>query len=148
MYKHICSGLLSRGLEGGSVLDVGASFGGFLTEAQSAGLKPWAIDINPNCVDYLNSRGIRAFNHSSLTDFTGVEEEFGAITMLDVQYYFRNQRAELEKARDLLKRNKWLVIRTSNTLWAVRLATILSKLSSSFGQKLFRRAVVDHGFVY
>src|SRR5882762_10825414 len=38
MYKHICSGLLSRGLEGGSVLDVGASFGGFLTEAQSAGL--------------------------------------------------------------------------------------------------------------
>ena len=147
MYQYICSGLLKRRLTGGSILDVGASFGGFLLEAQSAGFKPWAIDINPNCVDYVKSKGIPAFNLSCLSQMPDSNLKFDAVTMLDVQYYFRDQRAELETARDLLKPDKWLVIRTTNKLWAVRLATMLARVSVTESRKLFGRAVVDHAFV-
>jgi SAM-dependent methyltransferase len=147
MYRYICSGLLKRGLKGGAILDVGASFGGFLLEAQSFGFKPWAVDINSNCVDYVKSKGIPALKGSGLSELPDFEDKFEAITMLDVQYYFGDQRTELERARELLKPNKWLVIRTTNKLWAVWFATMVARISPIRAQKLFGRAVVDHAFV-
>ncbi len=147
MYQYICSGMAKRGLSGANVLDVGASFGGFLKEAQAEGFKPSATDINPDCVRYLQSQGFAAFQASSLMRASAPKSSFDAITMLDVSYYFKDQRAEFESARTLLKPRGWLVLRTTNKLWAVWLSTVLSKVSARRAQTLFARAVVDHAFV-
>ena len=147
MYRHVCSGMAKRGISGANVLDVGASFGGFLEEARAAGFNPTAIDINPDCVEYLVSQGFRAFQASSLVRAPVSKSSLDAITMLDVSYYFRDQKAEFESARDLLKPRGWLVLRTTNKLWAVWIAAILSKVSTRHAQALFARAVVDHLFV-
>ena len=147
MHRHICSEMAKRGLAGANVLDVGASFGGFLKEAQAAGFNPSAIDINPECVDYLRSQGFAAFQASSLTRASAPKASFDAITMLDVSYYFKDQRVEFESARDILRPRGWLVLRTTNKLWAVWLSTVLSRFSAKRAQELFARAVVDHSFV-
>jgi 2-polyprenyl-3-methyl-5-hydroxy-6-metoxy-1,4-benzoquinol methylase len=127
------------------VLDVGASFGGFVTEAQTAGFKVTASDINPDCVDYIKTQGVEAYAASSLMQLPKLC--FDAITMLDVAGYFDDQRAELSRAREMLRDGGWLVIRTTNKLWMVRLAVMLSRFTRRRGRKLFNRAVVDTVYV-
>lgn len=147
MYQYICSGMSKRGLSGGELLDVGASFGGFLTEARAAGFKSSAVDINPDCVEYLQSNGFKAFQASSLAEVSLQKSGFDVVTMLDVPYYFRDQALEFQTARDLLKPGGWLVLRTTNKRWAVWMATMLAKFHPKLAQKLFVRSVVDHAFV-
>ncbi len=149
MYRHVCAGLEKRfeqhGLARRSILDVGASFGGFLTEAQAAGFKVTASDINPECVSYIKAQGVEAYSASSLSQLPKLC--FDAITMLDVAGYFDNQRAEFERAREMLSEGGWLVIRTTNKLWMVRLAMMLSRFARQYGRRLFNRAVVDTVYV-
>jgi 2-polyprenyl-3-methyl-5-hydroxy-6-metoxy-1,4-benzoquinol methylase len=147
MYRYICTGMAERGLAGGNLLDVGASFGGFLSEARAAGFRSSAVDINPDCVEYLQSNGFTAFQASSLADLDLGKSGFDAITMIDVPYYFKDQAGEFKTARELLKPGGWLVVRTTNKRWAVWISTILAKVRAEWAQKLFARAVVDHAFV-
>lgn len=147
MYRYICSEMRKRGLAGGELLDVGASFGGFLAEAREHGFKTSAVDINPDCVRHLQSNGFTAFQASSLADLGMQKSRFDAITMIDVPYYFRDQAREFASARDFLKPGGWLVVRTTNKRWAVWTSIILAKFHFRSAQKLFARAVVDHAFV-
>jgi 2-polyprenyl-3-methyl-5-hydroxy-6-metoxy-1,4-benzoquinol methylase len=147
LYQYVCREMTKRGLAGGDVLDVGASFGGFTSEAHAAGFKSSAMDINPDCVDYLQTIGFEAFQAASLSDLSRKGSRFDAVTMLDVQYYFKDQAAEFESARELLKPGGWLVVRTTNKLWAVRLCIILSKVFAAKAQSLFSRTVLDHAFI-
>jgi 2-polyprenyl-3-methyl-5-hydroxy-6-metoxy-1,4-benzoquinol methylase len=146
-YEYICRGMKQRGLSGSHILDVGASFGGFMEVARNAGFKTSAVDINPDCVEYLRGNGFEAFQASSLANLTAEEFAFNAISMLDVSYYFKDQRREFQRARALLKPDGWLVVRTTNKRWLISMAISLAKIRRKWAQRLFSRAVVDHAFV-
>jgi SAM-dependent methyltransferase len=147
MYDYICRGIVERGLASGNILDVGASFGGFLTQARAAGFTATAVDINPSCVEYLQSQGFEAIQGSSLAGLELGSSGFDVITMIDVPYYFRDQPLEFEKAKALLKPGGYLVVRTTNKRWAIWLARVLAPIRPKWAQGLFARAVVDHAFV-
>jgi SAM-dependent methyltransferase len=147
LYEYICEGLMKRGLSRKKVLDVGASFGGFVRVAREKEFETSATDLNPDCVKYLQSNGFKAFRSLSLGALDLPDSSFDAITMLDVSYYFRNQKLEFENAERLLKPGGLLVVRTTNKSWAIWVSTILMKIRPAWAQRLFRRAVVDHAFV-
>lgn len=147
MYQYICGGLTNRGLRGGALLDVGASFGGFLAEARAAGFRPSAVDLNPHCIDHLQSKGFPAFQASTLAELNLPAAGYDAITMIDVPYYFKDQSSEFKMARELLKPGGWLVLRTTNKRWLVWLSTLLAHIYPKLAHKIFARAVVDHAFV-
>jgi len=149
LFQYICRGLAKRGLKSGDrLLDVGASWGGLLLEARKNGFDCAATEIIPSCVLHLRQLGFRVFEIPSLSLLRGVEAGFDAITMLDVNYYFQDQKLEFQSAYELLNPGKWLVIRTTNKRYLIKLAIFVSMFYPVLGSNLFKRAVVDHLFVH
>ncbi len=66
-----------------TLLDVGCSFGGFLFRAREEGYKVRGIDIVPEAVEYVRSRGIHCDRAASAGDLDIAENSLGIVTALD-----------------------------------------------------------------
>ena len=98
---------------GGNFLDIGSSFGGFLTRARLAGFQPFGIEISDYSSQYANERGIPTFN-GSLLDANFPEESFDVITLIEVIEHLEKPDLVFEKLAKLLKPGGLLLIQTAN----------------------------------
>ena len=131
----------------GSILDIGCSYGEFLMEAIKAGYIVYGVDINPDAIEYVKSKGIPAEVCSSLSQLKGIKEaSIDVITCLDINYYWCNQPLELKHAYLKLKSGGCLVMRTADKSWLFSLGLFMRKLQSNIGEWLIRRAAHDHRF--
>jgi len=129
------------------LLDVGCSFGGFLTEARKLGYHVAGSDIVPQAVDHVHSLGIPAEVSFSIRDIKLFENgTLDLITCLDCNYYWCDQPSELRHAFVKLKRGGYLAMRVVDKSWMCTLGIKMSKIAPKIGKKVLKASVNDHRF--
>jgi SAM-dependent methyltransferase len=144
MFETILSSLRRYAQPGSTLLDVGCSYGGFLQLAQKEGYQVRGMDIVPEAVEYVRSRGIPCDRGWSVDELDVPEASLGIVSVLDCNYYWRSQTKELDAIRSLLRRDGLLVMRVVDMSWAMRIGLWLSRWFPNAGQRLCERAVYDH----
>jgi len=144
MFETILRVLRCYASEGGPLLDVGCSYGGFLQRAQKEGYQVRGIEIVPEAVEYVRSQGITCNCAKSVSDLDVPENSQGVISVLDCNYYWPSQRKELRAIYSKLRPNGVLVMRVVDTSWAVRIGFWLSRWFPTAGQRLCEKAIYDH----
>jgi SAM-dependent methyltransferase len=144
MFEAVLRVLRGYASPGSSLLDVGCSFGGFLMRAREEGYRVRGVDIVPEAVEYVRSRGIACDLAGSVSDLDIPEDSQEVISVLDCNYYWRSHRKELRAIRSLLRPKGLLVMRTVDTSWAVQFGLWLRKLFPQTGRRLCEKAVYDH----
>ncbi|MCL5022527.1 MAG: class I SAM-dependent methyltransferase [Nitrospirae bacterium] len=129
---------------GATLLDIGCSYGGFLLQAQNEGYDVRGMDIVPEAVRYVRSRGIPCDRAGSVRDLDVPENSLEVISVLDCNYYWPRQREELRAIRSRLCPGGLLVMRTVDTSWAVQIGLWLGKWLPETGRRLSEKAVYDH----
>lgn len=147
MYQSILE-QLCRHIEpqGKTLLDVGCSYGGFLTAAAGFGFRVFGIDIVPEAVANVQSLGMQAQCCGNVQDFSLVQEQLDVISVLDANNYWPSQPDQLRAIYDRLKPSGLLVMRIVDKSWLATIGTILQHVAPEHGQKLLKRAVNDHRF--
>lgn len=148
MYRSILDGIEREGFAGSSLLDVGCSFGGFLTEANKRGFQVSGADIVGDAVDYCRRQGHRAEQCASLEDCSLFSETAPAdvVTVLDAHIYWPDQPRELRAAWRMLKDDGLLVIRAIAKSPFITAGRVMQSVAPGFGKNLIRRAITDHRF--
>lgn len=144
MYNAILKVLGRHAPQGGRLLDVGCSFGGFLLRAKEEGYEVRGMDIVPEAVEHVRSMGIPCDRTGSIGDLAIPENSLDIVTALDCNYYWPNQRKELRAIRSILRPDGILAVRTVDTSWAVRIGLCLRGWFPSAGTRLCEKAVYDH----
>jgi len=144
MFEAVLRLLRRYAQPGSTLLDIGCSYGGFLMRAQDEGYRVRGIDIVPEAVEYVRSRGIPCDLSGSVGDLDIPESSLGIITALDCNYYWPSQRRELRAIRSVLSPGGILAMRTVDTSWAIQIGLWLSRWFASAGQRLYEKAVYDH----
>lgn len=130
-----------------TVLDVGCSYGGFLTEAAKAGYQVRGFDIVPRAVEYVKARGIAAEVCFSISEVDAIKDaSLDVITCLDCHYYWPDQAGELRQAYAKLKPGGYLAMRVVDKSWMFSIGLLFRRLSKATGEKFIRAAVNDHRF--
>lgn len=148
MYHSILDGIEREGLAGSSLLDVGCSFGGFLTEANKRGFQVSGVDIVGDAVNYCKRQGHQAQQCASLDECTLYSESAPAdvVTVLDAHIYWPDQPRELRAAWRMLKDDGLLVIRAIAKSPFITAGRVMQSVAPNFGKNLIRRAITDHRF--
>lgn len=128
------------------VLDVGASFGGFLHYMREKDYRCEGTEVNGVCVRYLEDRNIKVYKEYELRNLSSQGGGgYSVITMIDVCEYFHDFQQQMTASYDLLAKGGILVVRTTNKAWMLRLLRFIPAMK--WKEYAFRRAVVDHAFV-
>jgi SAM-dependent methyltransferase len=135
-----------RGLAqpGSSLLDVGCSYGSFLERARSEGYRVHGVDIVPEAVDYVRSRGIACDCAASVADVDLPDSSQDVISVLDCNCYWPDHRQELRAIRARLRPGGLLVMRVVDTSWAMQIGMWIGQIFHSAGRTLCERVVYDH----
>ncbi|MCB1193320.1 MAG: class I SAM-dependent methyltransferase [Leptospiraceae bacterium] len=97
----------------GNFLDVGSSFGGFLSRAKRLGFSPYGVEVSEYAATYCEKRGIPVFKGEFLnSDYP--KEFFTVITMIEVVEHLSKPDLVFSKCYSLLKEGGMLVIQTAN----------------------------------
>jgi SAM-dependent methyltransferase len=144
MFEAVLRTLHRYAQPGGTLLDIGCSYGGFLMKAQDEGYQVRGIDIVPEAVEYVRRRGIPCDLSGSVGDLHIPENSLGIVTALDCNYYWPSQRKELRAIRSVLSPGGLLVVRTVDTSWAIQIGLWLRRWSPGAAQRLCEKAVYDH----
>jgi SAM-dependent methyltransferase len=144
MFEAILRVLRSYAPKGSSLLDVGCSYGGFLQRAQKEGYQVRGIDILPEAVTYVRSKGIACDLGKSVSDLDIPENSLEIISVLDCNYYWPNQRKELRALHSRLRPEGLLVMRVVDTSWAIRAGFWMHRWLTDAGRHLCEKAVYDH----
>lgn len=144
MFETILRLLRCYAQPGSTLLDIGCSYGGLLQRAQKEGYKVRGIDIVPETVEYVQSRGIRCDCSGSVGDLDIPENSLGIVTALDCSYYWPSQRKELRAIRYALSRGGLLAVRTVDTSWVIQIGLWLRRWLPGAGRRLCENAVYDH----
>lgn len=129
-----------------TLLDVGCSYGGFLSEARKAGYSVRGSDIVPTAVEYVRAQGISADVCFSIGELSVEDNSLDVITCLDSHYYWPDQAAELGHAYTKLRPGGYLAMRVVDKSWMFSIGLKLRKVSNPAGEKLIKAAVNDHRF--
>jgi SAM-dependent methyltransferase len=95
MFDAILRVLRSAAPPGGSLLDVGCSYGSFMERARDAGYQVRGVDLLPDAVDYVRNRGLVCDRAASVRDLNIADDSQDVVSVLDCNYYWPNQRHEL-----------------------------------------------------
>lgn len=139
LYKRILNRLNSLLPQRGTLLDHGASFGGFSQMARKDGWKTVAMDILPEAVNYMNRQGLDAILASTAADpgITG-HSTFDAVVSIDTCYYWNGVKDEIMAIQKILRPGGLLLIRTSDKKWLFNWGRLFGK------KEWMRRSVHDH----
>ena len=148
MYHAILDGIERYGFAESTLLDVGCSFGGFLTEGQKRGFDGAGVDIVAEAVEYVQRLGFRAQKCSTLNDCTLYTKDHpvDVVTVLDAHIYWPDQPRELRAAWERLRPDGLLVIRALTKAPFISAGRVMQKVAPGFSKKLIRRAITDHRF--
>lgn len=97
----------------GTLLDIGAATGFFMSIAQNMGWEVRGIEISPYAAKLAGAKGLTVL--AGTIDSHSTEHTYDAITMLDVLEHVDSPRETLQKAFGLLKHGGVLVINTPDT---------------------------------
>ena len=127
-----------------SILDVGCSFGGFLEQAQIQGFTPRGMDIVPEAVEYVRQQGIPCDRAASIAQTNLPNSSMAIISVLDCNYYWPDQRAELHAAWGKLRPSGILVMRLVDKSWMLKVGLALNQIFPALSAELCGKAVNDH----
>ena len=144
MFEAVLRALRPFAAPGASLLDIGCSYGGFLFRARVEGYHVRGVDIVPEAVEYVRSRGISCDLAGSIQSLGIPPDSLGIVSVLDCNYYWPNQRSELLAIRSALQPGGILAMRTVDTSWAVQLGLWLMKWAPKAGHRLCEKSVYDH----
>ena len=144
MFKAVLRALRPYAAPGSRLLDIGCSYGGFLFQAQKEGYKVRGVDIVPEAVEYVRSKGIPCDLAGSLRSLDIPPDSLAVVSALDCNYYWPNQRSELRAIWSALHPGGVLAMRTVDTSWAIQLGLWLMKWSPGAGKRLCEKSVYDH----
>ncbi|MCZ8239491.1 MAG: class I SAM-dependent methyltransferase [Leptospiraceae bacterium] len=97
----------------GYILEVGSSFGGFLSRAKEYGYEIQGIELSEYSCKYANSIGIPTF-HGDLENAPFSKENFDIIVLNEVIEHLPNPKLSLDLLVNILKPNGLLIIQTAN----------------------------------
>jgi 2-polyprenyl-3-methyl-5-hydroxy-6-metoxy-1,4-benzoquinol methylase len=97
----------------GNFLDVGSSFGGFLSRAKLAGFDVFGVEVSKYSSEYAKSKGIETFCGSYL-DNKYPDNYFDVITLIEVIEHLEKPREVFQKLFKQLRTGGLLVIQTAN----------------------------------
>lgn len=148
MFESALSGIDRLLPEARTILDVGCSFGGFLTEARRYGYEAAGVDIVPEAVQYVQQQGFRAEQCASLKDcrLFSSQNPVDVLTVLDAHIYWPDQPGELKTAWSLIRPGGLLVMRAITKSHFVTAGRALGPVAPKLSRQLIRRAVTDHRF--
>ena len=129
---------------GSSLLDIGCGYGSFLERAKKEGYQVRGVEIVPEAVEYVRSRGISCDRTASVDDLAIPNESQDIIAVLDCNCYWPNHRRELRAIRARLRPGGVLVMRVVDTSWAMQIGIWIGRLLHDIGTKLCERVVYDH----
>ena len=96
------------------MLEVGAGRGWFLSVAAQTGWETWAIEVNCDAVEHLNSKGIHRIIVEAAEDFEAPEQSVDVVRMWDVIEHLRSPRKALNKIHKVLRSGGLLRLATTN----------------------------------
>jgi SAM-dependent methyltransferase len=144
MYLSIVR-LLSRHAPSGSlILDVGCSFGGFLEQARIHRFGVQGMDIVPEAVEYVRQLGIPCQVAASIGELDLPDASMDIISVLDSNYYWPDQRAELRACWRKLRRSGLLILRLVDKSWMLASALATREMFPKLSAHLCEKAVNDH----
>jgi 2-polyprenyl-3-methyl-5-hydroxy-6-metoxy-1,4-benzoquinol methylase len=129
---------------GASILDVGCSFGGFLEQARIHGFAPRGMDIVPEAVEYTRQQGIPCELAASIEELNLAGDSMDIISVMDCNYYWRDQRTELRAAWRKLRPSGLLVMRLVDKSWMLTAGLAMRKILSGLSGRVCEKAVNDH----
>lgn len=97
----------------GRFLDIGSSFGGFLSRARAFGFESFGVEISTYSARYANDRGIPTFK-GSILEAKFPEKSFDIITLIEVIEHLDKPDLIFEKLSTILNDDGLLVIQTAN----------------------------------
>ncbi len=130
--------------QGGVLLDIGCSFGGFLQLAQLAGYRVRGIDIVPEAIEHIRSLGIDCDHAASLADTNIPSGSLDMISVLDCNYYWSSQTRELRAIHSRLRPEGLLIMRVVDTSWAIQACLLLRRCIPGLSLRWCGKAVYDH----
>ncbi len=154
--KKVCSALRKRAMylsvlrllhrhaaPGSSLLDVGCSCGGFLEEARREGYQASGMDIVPEMVEYCRKRGFPCHVGASLAGIDVADSSLDIVSVLDCNYYWPDQIAELRHWTKTVPQRPVGDARRQQIVDVDRRACSAPH-RARFGNKICVRAVNDH----
>ena len=104
---------IKKYVKSGKFLDVGSSFGGFLSRAKLAGFEVYGAEVSQYSSSYANSRGIYTYNGTYINN-TFPNNNFSVITLVEVIEHLENPIEVFEKLYSQLIPGGLLLIQTAN----------------------------------
>lgn len=98
----------------GNFLDVGCSFGGFLSCAEKKGFIPYGIELSEYSGKYAGERFGKNIHIGTLESNSFSKSFFSVITMVELIEHLEDPAAALKKCYDLLKPGGMLLIQTAD----------------------------------
>jgi len=97
----------------GNILDVGSSFGGFLSRAKQAGFDVYGVEVSKYSSEYAKNKGIETFCGSYL-DNQYPDNFFDVITLIEVIEHLEKPKEVFQKLFRQLRTGGLLVLQTAN----------------------------------
>ena len=129
-----------------SVLDVGCNYGGFLLKAREKGYLVEGYDLLPDAVEYCKSINLKVSCHGSSKDLKVEMNSVDIITCLDVNYYWKNQRSEVNQLTKILKNNGIFLMKVVDKSWMIKIGLALRGIMPNYANKILNRSVGNHHF--
>ena len=104
---------IQKFVPGGNFLDVGSSFGGFLSRARKFGFQPYGVEVSEYSSNHSRSNGIETFTGNYL-DNPFPTHFFDVITLIEVIEHMENPREVFRKFSDQMKSGGMLLLQTAN----------------------------------
>jgi 2-polyprenyl-3-methyl-5-hydroxy-6-metoxy-1,4-benzoquinol methylase len=146
MYDSILNLLSIHRPPPASLMDVGCSYAGFITQADKRGYKVYGTDILPTAVEYAKSLGYNVIQSSTVAEAVFNIPVFDVITVLDANYYFNDQPLELKLIHNKLDQNGILIMRVVDKSLFYSMGVLISKFFPKIGKKIAEKSVNDHLF--
>jgi SAM-dependent methyltransferase len=126
----------------GNLLDIGSNFGAFLEHARQAGWNAQGFEPNETAAAAARERGFTIGSAWNLDACDFRDEQFQAVTSIDVFYYSRHPYQELSTYRRLLRPGGLLVMRLANR--RALLSACNRIVRGDTRDKWLSRIVLDH----
>ena len=96
------------------MLEVGAGRGWFSSVAAQTGWETWAVEVNSDAVEHLNSKGIHRIIVEAAEDFEAPEQSVDVVRMWDVIEHLRSPRNAVTNIHRVLRSGGLLRLATTN----------------------------------